>query len=214
MAEHSYLLLFNYIDNLNYTGLPSQMDVCFTFLENLLAELGLETSAKKLVLPSTSITCLGILIDSIQKTVSIPQEELAELTQLCAQWSTKTYSGKRDLQSLLGSLLYVSKCVKHSRFFLNRMLALLRDNHDNKKILITSEFNSFLSHYNGITYYDKKCFHYEVHLDACLTGLNGSYESMVYALPITKAYMNYSIAHLEILNIVVALKAWAEHWAN
>ena len=26
--------------------------------------------------------------------------------------------------------------------------------------------------------------------------------------------MNYTIAHLEILNIVVALKVWAEHWAN
>ena len=37
---------------------------------------------------------------------------------------------------------------------------------------------------------------------------------MVYALSIPKGYMNYNIAHLEILNIVVALKVWAEHWAN
>ena len=26
--------------------------------------------------------------------------------------------------------------------------------------------------------------------------------------------MNYNIAHLEILNIVVALKVWAQYWAN
>ena len=26
--------------------------------------------------------------------------------------------------------------------------------------------------------------------------------------------MNYIVAHLEILNIVVALKVWTEHWAN
>ena len=56
--------------------------------------------------------------------------------------------------------------------------------------------------------------HSEVHIDACLTGIGGSYESLVYALPIPKGYMNYNIAHLEILNIVVALKVWAEHWAN
>ena len=90
-----------------------------------------------------------------------------------------------------------------------------------KKKLITDKFrkdlawfNSFLSHYNGVTYYEQQCCHSEVHLDACLTGLSGSFESMVYALLIPKGYMNYNIAHLEILNTVVALKVWAEHWAN
>ena len=120
------------------------MDASFNFLKNLLAELGLDISPNKLVPPSTSVTCLGILIDSINKTISIPPEKLAEITQLCVQWSSKTYCGKRDLQSLLGSLLYVSKCVKHSRFFLNRMLTLLRDNYDKTKILTTSEFHKDL----------------------------------------------------------------------
>ena len=59
--------IINYIDDLIYTGLPSQMDACFTFLRNLLTELGLEISIIKLVPPSTSITCLGILIDFILK---------------------------------------------------------------------------------------------------------------------------------------------------
>ena len=53
-----------------------------------------------------------------------------------------------------------------------------------------------------------------VHLDACLTGLGSAYGSMVYALPIPKGYMDYNIAHLEILNIMVALKVWANHRAN
>ena len=35
---------------------------------------------------------------------------------------------KSELQSLLGLLLYITKCVKPARFFLNRMLQLLRDN--------------------------------------------------------------------------------------
>ena len=89
MAQHGYPLLFNYIDDLNYTGLPSQMDAAFNFLKNLLVELGLDISPKKLVPPSTLVTCLGILIDSINKTISIPPEKLAEVTQLCVQWSSK-----------------------------------------------------------------------------------------------------------------------------
>ena len=46
MAEHGYPLLFNYIDDLIYTGLPSQMDAAFNFLKNLLVELGLDISPK------------------------------------------------------------------------------------------------------------------------------------------------------------------------
>ena len=98
-------------------------------------------------------------------------------------------------------------------FFLNRMLQLLRDNIDKRKILITSEFrkdlawfNSFLSHYNGFTYYEPKCSHMEVHLDACLTGLGGSFESMVYALAISKGHMNYNIAHCDNMAVVEVLR--------
>ena len=104
--------------------------------------MGLEISNKKLVPPATSVTCLGILVDSVQKTISIPSEKLAEIVQLCADWGSKTYCSKKDLQPLLGSLLYVSRCIKHSRFFLNRMLQLLRDNVDTRKILITAEFKT------------------------------------------------------------------------
>ena len=37
---------------------------------------------------------------------------------------------------------------------------------------------------------------------------------MVYTLPIPLGYKNYTIVHLEILNIVVALKIWSEHWQD
>ena len=101
------------------------------------------------------------------------------------------------------------------------MLQLLRDNVHIRKILITPEFrkdlawfNQFLSQYNGVTYYDTNYCHTEVHLDACLSGLGASFESMVYALPIPRNYKNYNIVHLELLNIVVALKVWAVHWEN
>ena len=162
MAQHGFPLLYNYIDDLIYTGLPSKINESFIFLKKLLGELGLDINPKKLVPPATSVTCLGILVDSVQKTISIPSEKLAEIAQLCADWGSKTYCSKRDLQSLLGSLLYVSRCVKYSRFFLNRMLQLLRDNVNARKILITADFkhdlawfNSFLPHYNGVTYYDQ-----------------------------------------------------------
>ena len=47
---------------------------------------------------------------------------------------------KNELQSSLGLLLYIAKCVKPARYFLNRMLQLLRDNTDNNHICLTSNF--------------------------------------------------------------------------
>ena len=40
------------------------------------------------------------------------------------------------------------------------------------------------------------------------------YEDMVYALPIPLGFCNYTIVHLEMLNIMVALKVWGQHWAD
>ena len=85
-------------------------------LQELLAELGLTVSAKKLVPPSTQVVCLGILVDTVQQSISIPPEKLESIKFTCNQWSSKVTCSKRELQSLLGHLLYVAKCVKYARF--------------------------------------------------------------------------------------------------
>ena len=205
MADHGFPELYNDIDDLIYVGLPSKIGAAFKFLTSLLAELGLEVSSKKLV-PPTSVICLGILIDSQDRTISIPHKKLGEIVDLCTSWTSKTYCGKRDLQSLLGHLLYIAKCVRPAKIFLNRMLETLRDNVDNTKILLTEQFfrdlnwfNVFLKQYNGITFYDSLNCYAEIHLDASFTGLGAIFDSMIYSLPINKNYMGYNIVQLEFL---------------
>ena len=50
MTSHGHKGLFNYIDDLIYTGLPSEIHNFYQFLLNLLQELGLDISRKKLIL--------------------------------------------------------------------------------------------------------------------------------------------------------------------
>ena len=221
MKNQGFSTMFNYIDDLIYVGLPHEIDQSFKFLQHLLRDLGLEVSSSKLVAPTTQITCLRILVDTIAQTISIPSDKLCQIKGICSSWSTKTYCSKRDLQSLLGSLLYITKCIKPARFFLNRMLSLLRQNVDRRKILLTQAFFAdlnwfltFLDTYNGTTYYKITEQDAQVHLDASLTGLSGIYGSLVYALTIPRGYRDYSIVHLEILNILVVCKIWASHWEN
>ena len=221
MSQHGFPYLYNYIDDLIYIGLPSEIHKSYAFLLDLLAQLGLDISMKKLVPPTTAATCLGIHIDTIDRTISIPSKKLQEIITICKNWQSKTYCSKRDLQSLLGSLLYITKCVAPARSFLNRMLQLLRDNVHNSKILLNdlffrdlAWFNTFLQNYNGVTFYDLPNSNIEVHLDACLTGLGGHFGNLKYTLPIPLGFKDYDITQLEMLNIVVAAKIWASHWAN
>ena len=105
---------WNYIDDFLCVSLPSKINHTYTRLQSLLEELGLTVSSKKLVPPSTRVVCLGILVDTETLTISIPPEELQAIKQMWSQWATKYSCTKKDLQSLLGSLLYVTKCIKYS----------------------------------------------------------------------------------------------------
>ena len=134
-------------------------------------------------------------------------------------WAPKNTCSKRQLQSLLGHLLCVTKCVKSFRTFLNRMLQLLRDNYDSTIIKLSASFKrdlkwfeTFLMSYNGVSYFDHVVDREVVHLDACLTGLGGVYKNYVYHLPITKGFQNLTIVHLEMLNIVLAVRVFGAHW--
>ena len=163
---------------------------------------------KKLVAPTTSMVCLGILVNTETRTMYVPPKKIENIIQMCAEWQSKEYCSKGELQSLLESLLYVSKCVRPARTFLNRMLQFLRSMGGNSSTMLTAEFfkdlkwfATFFKQFNGVVYYDVKPVQAELHLDACLTGFGGIFDNQCYALHIPKNFINYSIVHLEMLNI-------------
>ena len=126
--------VIDYIDDYVGFGVPSVARALFASLFEIMQQLGLTVSDKKLVPPSTKVVCLGVLIDAEKGTVSI------QINDMVKEWLTKTTCTKRQLQSLLGLLLYVHKCVKPAHAFLNCMLALLRSGHANQKNNLTSDF--------------------------------------------------------------------------
>ena len=51
-------------------------------------------------------------------------------------------------------------------------------------------------------------------LDACLTGLGGRWNHLVYKPDLGKQYHDLTIVHLEMLNLLVAIRQWGDHWAS
>ena len=128
---------------------------------------------------------------------------------------------KKQLQSLLGSLLYISKCVRYSRFFLNRLLQILRDQSREKIIKLDHAFQkdvrwfkNFLVQFNGTSLYVKDKVDANIHLDACLTGVGAIFQNEIYQAKIPEKFKHCHIAALEMLNILVALRIWAKKWSG
>ena len=140
LRSHGYCVT-NYIEDFVGYSTPDVVRHSYDCLCNILGRLGLTISEKKLVPPSTKAVCLGILIDTTNGTVSIPDEKLRQIfNQTIIDWQDKDRCSKHQLQSLLGQLLYIHKCVRPARIFLKRMLELLRHNYDATSIKLTQAF--------------------------------------------------------------------------
>ena len=211
----------NYIDDIIGHSVSSKANESFQTPYKLLSDLGFEISAKKIVTPSTKVTCLGVEINTVHFTVSITPDKVQEITKTCYAWTSKNTCSKRELQSLLGKRLYISKCVKSSRFFLNRMLELLRTNNKNSTIILTDDFHrdlnwfcKFVPRFNGTAFFVHKQVNYEIELDACLQGLGARWGNEIYAIPLNVGHESMTIVHLEMLNILVAIRTWGKAWSG
>ena len=151
----------NYVDDMG--GVESALaraESAFATLGWLLKDLGLDESKDKAESPSTTMTYLGIEFDRMAMEMRVPADKLQEIKSEIRIWLRRTTITKKELQSLLGKLFWISKVVKHSRVFLGRMLEQLRsmsDLKDNKKTKLLEEtrkdlrwWAAFLEHYNGV----------------------------------------------------------------
>ena len=121
MRRHGQKVI-NYVDDYVGFGVLSDAKTSFVLLYNLLQRLGLTVSQKKLVPPSTSVTCLGVEINILTGTIAIPAEKLRQISDTVKDWKHRNTCSKHQLQSFSGHLLYMHKCVRPARYFLNRTL--------------------------------------------------------------------------------------------
>ena len=109
-----------------------------------------------------------------------------------------------------------------ARVFINRMLALLRTNPHKKRITFDQDFFqdlnwllTFLPRLNGFTCFQKTVIpeDHTLNVDASLTDFGGVWSNRVYVSPIVQL-TQLKIVHLEMLNILVALRIWKEFWRH
>jgi hypothetical protein len=187
--------------------------------------LGLPVAPEKVEGPTTSIRFLGINIDSMAMTLSLPQDKLLNLKERLDQWGKRKSASKRQLQELLGHLNHAATVVRPGRAFLRALIeAMKRPRNPHQMTRLNSHAQAdilwwqlFIHSWNGISILPPSSPSLSVISDAsgswgCGAFVKQSGEWLVVAWP--AAWASTNIAVKELLPIVLAAAIWGRKWAG
>ena len=84
-------------------------------------ELGIPLAIEKVEGPSTSLTFLGIVIDTSRMEIRLPNDKLQRIQNELSSWLRKKKATKKEILSLVGLLQHATKVVRCGRTFVSRM---------------------------------------------------------------------------------------------
>ena len=181
--------------------------------KGLLDELGLPEAEDKAQPPARAIKWLGVIVNAENMTLSIPESKLREVIDQVSKVHSSNYISKKQLQSILGQLLFVAKCVRPARTFVSRLLTALRGAKDPNKIDVTPDmrkdlqwFKQFCEEWNGVAVITKKAPTKTILVDACLSGVGATDGQFGYGQQVAHREQGAAnITELEAINVVLAL---------
>ena len=86
--------------------------------------VGLPIEHEKVKGPATTISFVGIKLDSVAMEIRLPKDKLKRLKEELSVWGGRKACKKRELLSLIGLLSYACKAVRAGRSFLRRLIDL------------------------------------------------------------------------------------------
>ncbi len=90
----------------------------FQYLGKILKDLGfIGKTEQGLFSCSINGVFLQILFDSVQMTMSVTAECFLEIRQLLSNWLSGVSTTRKQLESLIGKLLFIATCILHSKLF-------------------------------------------------------------------------------------------------
>jgi len=215
--------LVNYLDDFCGVEVPARAQEAFTQLGELLRYLGIEEAKNKAAIPSTRVAFLGIWFDTEKLTMEVTPERLIEIRQLSQEWLKKKKASVREVQSIIGKLNFVAKCVRPARIFISRMLNFLREMPKKGKSKLPKDFradiqwwNRYLPNFNGVSVISNEKWSRPDEIiasDACLKGCGATCGTEYFheVFPEHVISKDLHINALELMALVVAVTVWADH---
>ena len=186
-------------------------------------DLGFPVAPDKVVGPSTTLTFLGIELDSVSMVMRLPRSKLERLKASLGRWLGKNSARKRQLQSIIGQLSDAAIVVWPGRTFLQSLIEtakipkkqehLVRLNGECKADL--HWWDTFLEGWNGVALFPGRPAGDTVTSDAsgswgCGAFREGGTAWFQFQWPL--GWEGVNIATKELFPIVEAAALWGPTW--
>ena len=206
-----------YIDDTIGAALPQDAWTHYHHLLHLMSQLGLDAAQDKCEGPTTRITWIGVLFDTIRLTMAIDPAKVEEARLFCLDLMSASSIPVKEFQKFLGKLFHATKCTTGARTFFNRLLDALATGRAGSVSLGPQAkadihwFLCFLGRFNGVTLIKPSVAQHVIHVDSCLQGGGGLCSGLQFykiSYPQFLMDLGLSISSLECWNLLVAARIW------
>ena len=189
-------------------------------------DIGIPISEKKTFYPDTTMSFLGLELDTVNNQVRLPEDKLtrciSEIQDLIRNKSTRI----RNLQSVIGLLNFACQVVLPGRAFLRRLIDLtigkvaphhwIKIKNALDDLIVWLEF---LSNHNGIVMFvdERAISNHDIHLYTDSSGSLGYgaiFGSEWFSGAWSDWWVGQNIMMLELYPIVIALQVWGPSLQN
>ena len=216
------------LDDFIFFG-PPQSQVCKNSLlafQSLADSVGIPLNPKKTVQPSTSVELHGILFDTVEMRLKVPQDKREKALKLIQQMKIKTKVTLDEIQKLTGLLQFLTKAIQPGRSFLRRLYDLTRTlylpthlvrlNAEAKRDLEAWEI--FLKDFQGSLMLKSIDWHRDSHWklfsDASGKGYGAMYGHKWIQGEFPPNWSKKSIAIRELVPVYLSFQLWVETFPN
>ena len=216
--------IYHYLDDFAVLGPPRSEACCHNLskLKMVCGELGIPLAPEKEEGPSTSLTFLGIVIDTTLGELRLPEDKLQRLLQTVRDWESRKSCSRAELESLIGVLQHATKVIQPGRSFLRRAIKLLsvaKQHHHH--IRLNAEFKAdlawwrvFASHWNGASL----LVHKDSDMSSVTSDASGNWgcgawhEDEWFQIEWDQHTRELHIAAKELIPIIIAAIIWGPKW--
>lgn len=217
----------HYLDDFFFCGPHASLE-CARSLEvavPLCAQLGLPVAPEKLLGPTTTITFLGIELDSVHQELRLPQEKLFQLRALLRSWSTRRAATKHQLQSLIDHMSHAAQVIRPGRTFMRGLIEAMQiPRRPFHQVRLNGQCRAdlawwalFVDDWNGVSFFPDLHPGPSVVADASGSWGCGAYVSDTldwFQLRWPSSWNNTHIAAKELLPMVVSAALWGHRWSS
>ena len=212
----------HYLDDFITFGPPLVCTRNLKTIKKIAAELGIPLAEDKEEGPTTTLTFLGIKINTVEGTLSLPEDKVKRLQRELDSWNRKRCCRRRELESLLGLLHHAARVVRPGRSFVHRLVTHLRGRRQgNHFIRLNREarrdlrwWQMFLESWNGVSILPTVRPVASLTSDASGGWGCGAFtdQQKWFQLPWPTECIDADICFKEMLPIVLAVMTWGHTW--